>query len=67
MLKVDPKVLSSAGAQFEAAGSDLAGLAPDDPLRSAAAGVPRLATATACQSAQGSEFAELAAVADAAR
>lgn len=66
-LKVDPEVLQAAGDAFGQAGDGLSGLKPDAPLSSAAAGVPQLATAAACQAAQASVSAETTAAADAAR
>lgn len=66
-LKVDPEVLQAAGAAFNEAGEGLSRLKPDAPLSTAAAGVPQLVTAAACQAAQVAVSAETTAVADAAR
>lgn len=66
-LVVDPGVLTSAGTAFGQAGSGLAGLGADGPLGEAAAAVPRLATAAACQHAQSVIAADTAAAAEAAK
>ena len=65
-LIVDPAVLSSAAAAFTEAGTGLAALGAEAPLGEAAAAVPQLATASACQRAQAAVAADNAAAADAA-
>ncbi|MCV7067858.1 ESX-1 secretion-associated protein [Mycolicibacterium farcinogenes] len=50
-LQVDPDVLTTAGAAFSEAGSQLSKLQVDGPLQTAAGGVPGLCTADACRSA----------------
>jgi hypothetical protein len=64
---VDPTVLQDAGSAFGQTADSLAGLQPDAPLGTAAAGVPQLATAAACRAAQTTILAEAISAADAAR
>ena len=65
-LVVDPAVLTSTATAFSQAGAGLAGLGADAPLSEAAAAVPGLATAGACQKAQSTVAADTSAVAEAA-
>ncbi len=66
-LKVDPKELQKAGSAFGQAAAGLAGLGAGAPLSSAAAGVPQLATASACHAAEESLTTQLDALTGAAR
>lgn len=66
-LVVDPGALTGAGTVFGQAGVGLAGLGADGPLGEAAAAVPQLATAAACQRAQSAIAADTAAAADATK
>lgn len=66
-LIVDPAVLAGAATAFTHAGTDLAALGADAPLGEAAAAVPQLATAGACQQAQAAVAADTTAAADAAK
>ncbi|OLP01213.1 hypothetical protein BVU76_16265 [Mycolicibacterium porcinum] len=50
-LQVDPDALTTAGAVFSEAGSQLSNLQVDGPLLTAAGGVPGLCTADACRTA----------------
>lgn len=65
-LIVDPAALTSAATAFGQAGAGLADLGADGPLGQAAAAVPQLATASACQNAQSAIAADTTAVAEAA-
>lgn len=63
-LRVDPGGLRSAAGGFRGASADIAGLGVDVPLGEAAAGMPSLATGTACRSAQTSLADQMKAAAD---
>lgn len=65
-LIVDPAALTGAATAFSQVGAELAGLGADGPLGEAAAAVPELATAGACQRAQSAIAADTTAIAEAA-
>jgi Excreted virulence factor EspC, type VII ESX diderm len=67
VLKVDPAVLTNVGSAFGQAGDQLTGLHPAKPLSDAAASVPQLATAAACQATMADIATEMTSHADAAR
>lgn len=66
-LRVDPGVLRSAAGGFRGAAADIAGLGVDALLGDAAAGMPSLATGSACRSAQTSMADQMKAAADDSR
>jgi hypothetical protein len=67
VLKVDPRVLRSTGAQFERVGDKFVELRADEPLSDAAAGVSQLATGPACLKAQENIATQMKSLADGAR
>lgn len=66
-LKVNTDELRTAAGAFTAAGDKLAGLNADVPLGDAAAAVPQLQTASACNAAKATVASELSSIAEGAR
>jgi hypothetical protein len=67
VLKVEPSVLRSTGAQFERVGDKLSDQRADVPLSSAASGVSQLATGPACLKAAENIATQMKSLADGAR
>ncbi|WP_319450282.1 MULTISPECIES: type VII secretion target [unclassified Mycobacterium] len=67
VLKVEPSVLRSTGAQFEHVGNELSDLRADEPLHNAASGVAQLATGPACLTAAENIATQMKSLADGAR
>ncbi|MBB2988946.1 hypothetical protein FHR72_000403 [Mycolicibacterium iranicum] len=66
-LQVDTGELRRAGSSFTSAGDSLAAMQADAPLSDAAAAVPQLQTAAACNAAKATVAQEMSSLASAAR
>lgn len=66
-LEVDTRVMRRVGSDFDAAGDRMADLQADTPLGDAAAAVPQLRTAAACNAARTTVATEMTRIAGTAR